>query len=315
MKKLLLVVLFLFPTLAFAQTTFDTNVSYGSTGSDVSALQEFLVTQHLLDPQFVTGNFYSLTLNAVKAFQTAESISPVSGYVGPITRETINSILADEIPSSEDNAATSTEPVDLSQSTTTPTYTPPQVVYVQTPTPIVTQTSTQQTQTSASTTPQRNPPSLTVTNIITSDPSTVTAGTDPVTLASFGLEVSAGDENIRLSSIPLYLTLGGGANATDLSHCEIWAYGAPLNAGSRDINPNGNSQMYVFSLDQGLQVNAGTNFIATVECNVYPTAVSGNTYSWTIDPNVTDWSASGIMWGDPISTSVVQGFGDTISVQ
>lgn len=124
MKKLLLVVLFLFPTLAFAQTSFDTNLSYGATGSGVTALQEFLVTQHVLAPQYVTGNFYSLTLAAVKTFQTDESISPVSGYVGPITRSTINTILASEVPVSEGDAATSTEPVDLSQSTTTPVYTP-----------------------------------------------------------------------------------------------------------------------------------------------------------------------------------------------
>lgn len=134
MKSLLIGALFLFPTLVFAQAvSFQNNLSYGSTGSDVSALQEFLVTQHLLAPQYVTGNFYSITLGAVKAFQTAESISPVSGYVGPITRSTINTILASEAPVSEENAATTTEPVDLSQSTTTPVYTPPQVIYVQAP--------------------------------------------------------------------------------------------------------------------------------------------------------------------------------------
>lgn len=151
MKKLLLLVLFLFPTLASAQTvSFQNNLSYGSTGSDVSALQEFLVTQHLLAPQYVTGSFYSLTLAAVKSFQTAESISPVSGFVGPITRNTINTILAQETPQSEESAATTTEPVDLSQSTTTPVYTPPQVIYVPIPpqapavvsTPPVTQNQT-----------------------------------------------------------------------------------------------------------------------------------------------------------------------------
>lgn len=136
MKKLLIAALLLFPTLAFAQVvpSFDTNLSYGSTGSEVSALQEFLVDQHLLASQFVTGNFYSITLAAVKAFQTAESITPVSGYFGPISRETANSILAMEVPQSEGNAATTTLPVDLSASSTTlpiyqtltVPYTPPQ---------------------------------------------------------------------------------------------------------------------------------------------------------------------------------------------
>lgn len=142
MKYLLIGALFLFPTLAFAQT-FDTNLSYGSTGTEVSALQEFLVTQHVLAPQYITGNFYSLTLAAVKAFQTAESITPVSGYFGPISRATANAILVAEAPQSEENAATTTEPVDLSQSTTTPAYTPPQVIYVPVQTPPVSQSNNQ----------------------------------------------------------------------------------------------------------------------------------------------------------------------------
>lgn len=111
----------------YAQTiTFDTNLSYGSTGSEVSALQEFLVEQGVLNPQYVTGNFYSVTLAAVKEFQTKESISPVSGFVGPITRSTINTLLEQEVPVSEGNAATTTEPIDLSQ--VTPIVTAPIVL-------------------------------------------------------------------------------------------------------------------------------------------------------------------------------------------
>lgn len=313
MKKLLIAGLFLFPAIVSAQvTTFDTNLSYSSMGSDVTALQEFLVTQHLLAPQYVTGNFYSLTLAAVKSFQTAESITPISGFVGPITRETINTILASEVSVNEGDAATTTLPVDLSQSTTTSPYLPPEINYIQNVTPVV---PTIQSHTIGPVISVRNPPTLTVTNIITTDPSVVAAATDSVTLNSFGLEISAGDENIHLSSIPLYLTLGNGAESIDLGRCEIWAYGAPLNAGGRDINPSGNTQLYIFTLDQGLQVNAGTDFVATVECNVYSTASSGATYSWSVDSNASDWNATGIMYGDSISTSIIQGFGNTISVK
>lgn len=133
MKKLLLVGLFLFPTLAFAQVVpFSTNLSYGSTGSDVTALQEFLTAQQVYTGP-ISGNFYSLTLAAVKRFQTAESITPVSGFVGPITRGTINALIT--APDSEENAATTTEPVDLSTTTVSvaPSYAPPQIIYVQVP--------------------------------------------------------------------------------------------------------------------------------------------------------------------------------------
>lgn len=133
MKKLFIAVLLLFPTLAFAQT-FDTNLSYGSTGPDVTSLQEFLTAQHVYAGP-ISGNFFSLTLAAVKRFQAAESISPVSGFVGSITRGTINAILSQQTPVSEGNASTSTLPVDLSQGTSAPVYTPPQVKYV--PAPVV----------------------------------------------------------------------------------------------------------------------------------------------------------------------------------
>jgi len=117
MKKAIVVLgLFLLPVIVSAQSVgFTDNLSYGSTGSEVSALQEFLIEQGVLAPQYDTGNFYSITLAAVKEFQTKEGITPVSGFVGPITRGTINSILAMEVSTSEENAATTTPPVDLSQ--------------------------------------------------------------------------------------------------------------------------------------------------------------------------------------------------------
>jgi len=39
-----------------------------------------------------TGNFYGITLKAVKDFQIAQKIEPVSGYVGPLTRNALNNI-------------------------------------------------------------------------------------------------------------------------------------------------------------------------------------------------------------------------------
>lgn len=134
MKKALFgLVLFALPLFASA-ASFDANLSYGSTGLDVTALQEFLTAQQVYSGP-ISGNFFSLTLAAVKKFQKAEGISPVSGFVGPITRSTINTLLV--APDSEENATTST-PIDLSTTTVTvaPTSLPPQIIYVQVPTPV-----------------------------------------------------------------------------------------------------------------------------------------------------------------------------------
>lgn len=103
------------PFLVSAQTVpFSTDLHYGSTGSDVTALQEFLAGQGVFTGN-ATGNFYSKTLAAVKKFQAAEGITPVSGYVGPITRGAINSILTEQAPQSEGNATTTKPIVDLSK--------------------------------------------------------------------------------------------------------------------------------------------------------------------------------------------------------
>lgn len=102
--------LILLPSLAFA--SFDADLHYGSTGSAVTALQEFLIDQGVLKGQ-ATGSFFSLTLKAVKAFQTRQGISPASGYFGPKTRVKANQILATERVSSVGvtNESGSTTPV------------------------------------------------------------------------------------------------------------------------------------------------------------------------------------------------------------
>ena len=142
-------VLFFLPIVCSAQTVyFSNNLYYGLTNNpDVLQLQEFLTTQSVYNGP-ITGNFYSLTLAAVKAFQKAETITPVSGYFGPISRNTANTILAAETSLGEQNAATTTEPIDLATTTilkpfplqsTSPLQQPPQTFGNITPmeTPVV----------------------------------------------------------------------------------------------------------------------------------------------------------------------------------
>lgn len=69
---------------------FNVSLKYGSTDKfEVTRLQNFLFGQGLLlvPP---TGNFYSLTEQAVIEFQKANGIVPASGYFGPLTRAVAN---------------------------------------------------------------------------------------------------------------------------------------------------------------------------------------------------------------------------------
>jgi len=85
------------------QCVFDSNISFGSSGEQVSCLQDFLKNQgqDIYPEGLVTGYFGSLTRQAVIRFQekyASEILVPVdlangTGYVGQMTRNKINSLL------------------------------------------------------------------------------------------------------------------------------------------------------------------------------------------------------------------------------
>jgi peptidoglycan hydrolase-like protein with peptidoglycan-binding domain len=68
---------------------FTANLGFGSSGADVTALQQFLTTAGFYTGA-ITGYFGPLTKAAVVKYQTANGISPTSGYVGPLTRSLLD---------------------------------------------------------------------------------------------------------------------------------------------------------------------------------------------------------------------------------
>ena len=52
-----------------------------------------MISKGYLASGYNTGNYYTLTVNAVKAYQSAKSITPVAGYFGPLTRAAVNADL------------------------------------------------------------------------------------------------------------------------------------------------------------------------------------------------------------------------------
>lgn len=101
MKKLILTGLFallLFPLVSFA--SFDTSLKYGSSGTSVSSLQDFLQDQGDYKGK-IDGRFGLGTLRAVETFQTANSLKP-DGYFGIASRGVANTLLTAEIQPSND---------------------------------------------------------------------------------------------------------------------------------------------------------------------------------------------------------------------
>ena len=97
MKKFLIIsllfLLFLLFTPFVVNASLNTNLYYGlQQNSDVTQLQNFLHDKGFLTAN-ATGNFYSLTINAVKKYQASRNINQ-TGYVGILTRIAINRELA-----------------------------------------------------------------------------------------------------------------------------------------------------------------------------------------------------------------------------
>jgi peptidoglycan hydrolase-like protein with peptidoglycan-binding domain len=73
-------------------TTFTTDLTIGSTGSQVTALQTWLISKGYSIPAGATGYFGAQTKAAVAAWQAAAGISPAAGYFGPISRAKLNAM-------------------------------------------------------------------------------------------------------------------------------------------------------------------------------------------------------------------------------
>lgn len=73
-----------------SSTTFTMNLTLGSTGAEVTALQNWLIKKGYAIPAGATGYFGTQTQSALAAYQAANGIVPAAGYFGPITRAKVN---------------------------------------------------------------------------------------------------------------------------------------------------------------------------------------------------------------------------------
>lgn len=75
-----------------ASATFTMDLTIGSTGAEVTALQNWLISKGHAIPAGATGYFGTQTQSALAAFQAANGIAPAAGYFGPITRAKVNAM-------------------------------------------------------------------------------------------------------------------------------------------------------------------------------------------------------------------------------
>src|SRR5450756_1219916 len=125
-----LVFLVAIPPLASA-LTFTRPLAFGSSGTDVSALQQYLKDQGYFHYPDITGYFGPYTWRALAAFQWDNKLESV-GYLGPKTELALNQLLDQSLASlaSSTSAATPSSsppgiPSLVSLPPTPPIYTTP----------------------------------------------------------------------------------------------------------------------------------------------------------------------------------------------
>lgn len=79
-------------TSSSAGYMFSTDLTMGSKGADVTALQNLLISKGYSIPAGATGYFGAQTRSAVMAWQSAAGITPAAGYFGPKSRAAVNAM-------------------------------------------------------------------------------------------------------------------------------------------------------------------------------------------------------------------------------
>ncbi|MES2225392.1 MAG: peptidoglycan-binding protein [Patescibacteria group bacterium] len=115
-------------TTTTTTATFTRDLTVGSTGADVTALQTWLIAKGFSIPAGATGYFGAQTKAALAAFQAANAITPAAGYFGPITRAKVASMgsgttTTSTVPGCMPGAAFSSTTGQACGSTTTTTTT------------------------------------------------------------------------------------------------------------------------------------------------------------------------------------------------
>lgn len=88
--------------------TFTHNLTLGTRGDDVSALQQFLIAGGFLKIPAPTGYFGPVTGIALGAWQASAGISPATGFFGPVSRGKINAAAVSAPPVASGTAVATT---------------------------------------------------------------------------------------------------------------------------------------------------------------------------------------------------------------
>ena len=143
---------------------------------------------------------------------------------------------------------------------------------------------------------------------------TVIAGTTGLLFANVQLDASQSGEDVRITSIPVRLTVASGAAVGDLNACQLFnGAGVAVNTGSNvpsSLAASGSANSFV--LDNSITIPKGTVTTLALKCNLSSSAASTGTYIWSVNSSDT-FSATGSS-GSSATVTVTTGNSGTMTV-
>lgn len=141
-------------------------------------------------------------------------------------------------------------------------------------------------------------------NGLTANP---TPGMSNATYAVIRLDTTYSGDDVRISSLPLIVTPGNGAIASNLNNCAVFNAAnasVPLNSGS-NVSAGMASGLNSINFNSPLVLPRGTVTTLNVNCNLNSGALNGGTYQFSL--NTANVSAVGNTSGVPAVVTVGTG--------
>lgn len=152
---------------------------------------------------------------------------------------------------------------------------------------------------------------LSITMSSTPTSQTVPAGLQGLTMANVKLDASQSGEDVRMSSIPLRLTVVTGV-VGDITSCQLYDGSTALNTGSNVPTNAASGTATTFTFDNSKIVSKGGILTLALKCNVSSNATTGATYIWSVNSSDT-FTATGSS-GSSVSPTVTTANSGTFTI-
>ncbi len=132
---------------------------------------------------------------------------------------------------------------------------------------------------------------------------TIVSGAQSFLFSNIQLDATQSGEDMRISNLPVKITVGSSADYNDLTACQIYDGSTALNTGSNVVNPTASTASpagtgaETFTFDQSLTIPKGTVKTLAIKCNVSSGTVAGANETYKIgmtDANITGLTVTGI---------------------